>query len=454
MRLVRIIAPAALLAGLLAPTPTAAAVAAPSHVEGVLPDGASYVMDVPAAWNHTVLLYSHGYVPQGVPNPAQNAPGDATRTLLLAQGYALIGSSYAGTGWILERALPDQLATLDVFTARFGHPRRTIAWGTSMGGMITTGLAERAGDRFAGTLAMCGLEQGGVANWNNTLDPTFAIRTLLAPTSTGPLVAIPDQATALATTGELTAAMDSAQATPAGRARIALAAAMHNLPAWTDPTLPEPAPNDVDTAQRNQFQTLHLTIFVGQSWRQEAESHAGGNMSWNTGVDYARLLARSADRAEVETLYARAGLSLPADLAALNRAPRITADPSAVAYMIRNIVFTGRISKPMLTIHTTGDPLVPVQVEHAYADAVHDADRNPLLRQAFVHRAGHCTFTTGEVLAALRTLQQRIDTGRWLDTSPDALNHLATTIDPSATPAYIGYHPAPYPRPFDLAGNH
>jgi hypothetical protein len=125
-----------------------------------------------------------------------------------------------------------------------------------------------------------------------------------------------------------------------------------------------------------------------------------------------------------------------------------------VDYLIRNIVFTGRITKPMLTIHTTGDPLVPVQVGRAYADTVDDAGRASLLRQAYVHRAGHCTFTTGEMLAALRTLERRIDTGRWPDTGPDALNRLATTIDPTATPAYVTYRPAPYPRPFDLAGNH
>jgi hypothetical protein len=322
MRLARILGTAALIAAVLSTGQApAAATAAPSHVEGVLPDGATYVMDVPANWNRTVLLYSHGYVPQGGPNPARNAPGDTERTTLLARGYAMIGSSYAGNGWILERALPDQLATLDVFTARFGHPRRTIAWGTSMGGMITAGLAERAGHRFAGTLSMCGLTHGGIANWNNTLDPLFAIKTLLAPGSTGPLVRIPDQATAFATIGELTAALDTAQTSPAGRARIALAAALHNIPAWTDPALPEPAPGDHDTAQLNQFQVLHLTIFVGQSWRQEAETRAGGNMSWNTGVDYARILARSANRAEVEALYARAGLSPHDDLAALARAP-------------------------------------------------------------------------------------------------------------------------------------
>jgi hypothetical protein len=106
----------------------------------------------------------------------------------------------------------------------------------------------------------------------------------------------------------------------------------------------------------------------------------------------------------------------------------------------------------MMTIHTTGDPLVPVQVEHAYADAVRDARRPVLLRQAFVHRAGHCTFTTGEMLAALRTLERRIISGHWPDTSPAALNQLASTLDPAATPAYIEYRPAPYPRPFNLGG--
>ena len=197
---------------------------------------------------------------------------------------------------------------------------------------------------------------------------------------------------------------------------------------------------------------LHLTIYVGLSWRQEAEEHAGGNMSWNTGVDYARMLARSSIRAEVEALYARAGVSLSGDLAALAAAPRISADPAAVRYMIRNISFTGRLTRPMLTIHTTGDALVPVQVEHAYADAVDDAHRSPLLRQAYVHRGGHCTFTTGEMLAALRTLERRISSGRWSGTDPAALNRLAARLDPTSPPGYVSYRPAPYPRPFNLGG--
>jgi len=452
MRLSRLLGAAmsvGLATGLVGAAGSSAAATVSSHVEGVLPDGSAYVMDVPANWNGTVLLYSHGYTPDGVPNPAQNAPSDAVRSALLDAGYAQIGSSYPETGWVHERALPAQLATLDAFRARFGPARRTIAWGTSLGGMITTGLAERHGHRFAGTLAMCGLEQGGVANWNNTLDPLFAIRTLLTPGSTTPLVRLPDQATAFAAIQQLTAALDAAQTTPEGRARIALAAALHNIPAWTDAAQPEPAPGDHDAAQLNQFGVLHLTIFVGLSWRQEAEEHAGGNMSWNTRVDYDRMLARSANREEVVALYRRAGLSLKADLGALAAAPRITADPAAVGYMARHISFGGRLTRPMLTIHTTGDPLVPVQVEHAYADAV---GSSALLRQAYVHRGGHCTFTTGEMLAALQALERRISTGRWPDTGPEALNRAASDVDPAATPAYVRYRPAPYPRPFNLGG--
>ncbi|MDP9792362.1 dienelactone hydrolase [Catenuloplanes nepalensis] len=403
--------------------PAHASTTDPVHVEGLLPGGATYVFDVPARWNRTVLLYSHGYVPRGAPNPAQNSPGAAARTALLEDGYALIGSSYASAGWTLEQALPDQIATLDAFTARFGTARRTVAWGTSLGGMITTGLLERYGHRFTGGLAMCGLQQGGVANWNNTLDPLFALRTLLLPGSDVPLVRLPDQATAASSIAALSAALGTAQDTPLGRARATLAAALHNI---------SPA-------------ALGITIHVGLSWRQEAESRAGGNMSWNTGVDYRRLLTRSAFRDEVLAMYRDAGASVEADLATLDAAPRISADPWAVRYIARNISFTGRLDVPLLTIHTTGDELVPVQVQAAYRDTVTRAGRLPLLRQAFVDRAGHCTFTTGEMLAALRTVERR------LDATPAALNDLASALDPAAVPAFIRYRPAPYPRLFDLA---
>src|SRR6516162_6597197 len=83
---------------------------------GMLPDGAMYLIEVPANWNGTLFLYSHGYVPPlpGSLNPPQDVGDPATRVFLLSNGFAVAGSSYAATGWAIEQALPDQIAVLDV----------------------------------------------------------------------------------------------------------------------------------------------------------------------------------------------------------------------------------------------------------------------------------------------------------------------------------------------------
>jgi pimeloyl-ACP methyl ester carboxylesterase len=435
--------------------PAPAQAATNTHLEGQLPSGAAYLMDVPAEWNGTVLLYSHGYRAAGWPNPAQNSPdaetGGRTTAQLLDEGYALIGSSYATNGWAITDAVPDQLATLDLFTQKFGPARRTLAWGTSYGGFVTTTLAERHADRFDGSLSMCGLVQGGVANWNSTLDPVFALKTLLAPDADIPLTGFADQAAAVGAANALTTEVTAAQQSAQGRARIALAAALHNIPGYNDPAQTEPGPTDWDGQQANQYAAvgglLRLPAF---SWRQEAESRAGGNPSWNTGVDYTAMLGRSPLYKEVTELYKEAGMSLRKDLNTLDRAPRISADPAAVSWMRQTSALTGRLTDPQLNIHTTGDALIPVQSESAYRRAATAAGAGPLLSQAYVDAPGHCSFTPGEMLGALHTLEHRLDTGRW-DTSPATLNSRAEQVDPTAPGRYLAYCPTAYPRPYDLA---
>ncbi|WP_327698806.1 alpha/beta hydrolase family protein [Streptomyces sp. NBC_00459] len=443
------------LATLCTPAPSARAAAAPAErVEGGLPSGATYLMDMPADWNGTVLLFSHGYRTVGDPNPAQNAPTPDVQQRLVDAGYALIGSSYASSGWAVTEAVPDQLATLDAFTRRFGEARRTIAWGRSYGGLVTTALAERHADRFDGSLSMCGLVQGGVANWNSTLDPVFALRTLLAPDSGIRLTGFAGQADARSAATALATTVTDAQRTPEGRARIALAAALHNIPGYSDATQPVPGPTDWDTQQANQYAAVTgLILSPAFVRRQEAESRAGGNPSWNTGVDYTRMLHRSSVYKEVTELYKEAGLSLRDDLKTLDKAPRISADPAAVAWMSRTSSFTGRLADPQLNIHTTGDALIPVQAESAYRRAATEGGSGRLLSQAYVDAPGHCTFNTVETVAALHTLEHRLDTGSW-DTSAAVLNSRARQEDPATPARYATYRPTEYPRPYDLARKH
>ena len=434
------------LAALLSVSVSASA--AVTTMTGTLIDGATYLIEVPSPWNGTLLLYSHGYVVPGSPNPARDVGDPGTRAFLLSNGFALAGSSYATTGWAIHEAMPDQIAVLDIFHDLVGTPTRTIAWGHSLGGIITAGLIQKFPERFDAALPMCGVLSGGVAIWNEALDSAFAFNTMMAGSSLQ-VVNITNPGANLATAEGFLAA---AQATPQGRARLALAFALADSPGWFDPASPEPAPDDFAAREANQFLWASQVDFpFAFAFRAELEFRAGGNPSWNTGVNYRKQFAHSVDYDEVVALYAQAGLDLDADLDALNNADRITANPSSVGYLKQNIIFNGDIGVPVLTLHTTGDGLVVNQNENAYADVVREDGNNRFLRRTFVHRAGHCTFTPAETVTALLNLIQRLDTGKWPNLGPDALNVEATGLGPLnvAPPSFIEFAPAQFLRPFD-----
>ncbi len=426
----------------------AGASAGVTTITGTLPDGATYLIEVPSPWNGTLLLYSHGYVVPGSANPAQDVGDPATGAFLLANGFALAGSSYATTGWAIHEALPDQIAVLNAFHQSFGRPIRTIAWGHSLGGMVTAGLIQRFPGHFDGALPMCGVLSGGVGTWNQGLDSAFAFNTMIAAGSLQ-VVNITDPNTNLATAEAFLA---GAQATPQGQARLALVFALDDTPGWFDPASAEPPPHDFTTREANQFLWASQVDFpFAFALRAELEFRAAGNPSWNTRVNYRKQLARSVDRDEVVALYAQAGLDLDADLDFLNNADRIAANPASLKYLEHNIIFNGDIEVPVLTMHTTGDGLVSNQNEQAYADVVREDGNNRLLRRTFVHRAGHCTFTPAETVTALLNLIQRLDSGTWPDLDPNALNTEAAGLGALnvAPPSFIKFAPAQFLRPFD-----
>ena len=418
--------------------------------EGTFSDGSTYVIHVPKGWNGTLLLYSHGYVPPGSSNAATDVGDALTGLYLLSQGYALAGSSFATTGWAIQDGFTDQLAVLDAFISLVAQPTRTIAWGHSLGGIISAGLIQKFPERFSAALPMCGVLAGSVGLWNTGLDSAFAFRTLLGPTSGLQVVHISDPNTNLAIAEQI---LSNAQATPAGRARIALAAALFDTPGWFDVFSPEPAITDYASREAAQFQWLqHVDFPATFAFRAELEARAHGNPSWNAGVDYEKQLERSASYEEVKQLYRLASLNLHADLAALASQPRVGADLPAITYLSQNIVFDGDLEVPVLTLHTTGDGLVPVENERAYKDVVTRARNARFLRETFIHRAGHCSFTPAEQIIALRTLIDRLDSGEWRNVDPEALNQAGLQLGPMLNPVpplFFDFASSPFLRPFD-----
>jgi pimeloyl-ACP methyl ester carboxylesterase len=438
------------------PTPSPSPTTTTTLVSGSI-GAAQYRIDIPATWNGTLFLYSHGYVAPGRINLATDSPLPLISSWLLDHGYAMAGSSYSSTGWAIEDAFKDQIAVLDLFNQRFSKPKRVIAWGGSLGGIITAGLVQTYPDRFAGAIPLCGVLAGGVATWNTGLDGAYAFKTLLAPTSPLQLVGITDPKANAALAAQV---FDQAAATPQGQARIALIAALGDLPGWFDPTAPEPASNDYSGQQAAQARWESQVDFPFEfQYRAELEQRAGGNPSWNTGVDYAHQLAISSNNAEVTALYSAAGLDLAADLRALNSGRRINADPKAAAYLDRFVSFDGNLTVPVLTMHTIGDGLVVPQDETAYGDVVRAAGKQDLLRQLFVRRAGHCAFSASETIMAIEAMVARLDSGSWGGPAlaPGTLNDAALALGDSyqtvggflkSPPSFENFTPGPYPRPF------
>jgi pimeloyl-ACP methyl ester carboxylesterase len=450
---------AALAVGLGA-APAAADDGGPSVYEGTI-SGAAYRAEVPHEWNGTLVLWSHAAYRFGFSPPQTELTNQPiTKRWLLDHGYAVAASRYQPvSGWVVKQGLDDQIALLDWFDRTVGKPRHTVAEGASMGGLVATLLAERNPGRFDGVVALCGDQAGSVAAWNLGLDFSFVIKTLLDPASDLQLVHISDpDANRTAAINLVLNSMGSAQ----GRARLALAGAIADMPPWSSPTQPQPVDLDTQLSQQGQagYYGILLSFLVGVD-RAALEHLAGGNPTWNVGVDYRSQLSRSSQRDLAERAYQAAGLDLDADLDRLASTARVAPDPSALAYQALYGTPRGTTRAPVLTVHTTGDGLTPPEHQRQYANQVNVHGDPGQLRQLYVPRGGHCTFTASEEIVALRTMFTRIDTGTWATTDPATLTTEAAMFGPEyqsvhltndqyaqVTPAFVAYAPALYPRPF------
>lgn len=414
--------------------------------DGQLTDGTPYTFAKPDRWNGAVLVDL---------DFAAGGLSSAFTASLLQRGYAVGGTTRTITSWNIAQAIDNQAAALDRFEAAFGRARYAIAEGRSMGGMVAAGVAQVYPGRFDAAIPMCGGLGGSVGQWNQKLDTVFTLKTLLFRDSALPVTGIP--ADVPGTQQQWLSAVTSAQATPAGKARIALAAAIGQLPGWglapDGTTTPVPDDRDADGVEQGMFLALAggPLPYLGQaaSSRRTIEQLSGGNPSWNTGVDYARQLTMAAPgrRNAVRRLYERAGLDLRADLGRLAAEPRVSADPAAVRYLERGIVFTGALRIPVLTVNGTGDQISTVAQQQSYGALVHRAGNASLLRQTYVRTAGHCTYTTGEQQAAVDRMLTRLRTGHWPDTSPDTLNRLAAAAD-GTRGRYLSYAPERFNRQY------
>jgi hypothetical protein len=108
-----------------------------------------------------------------------------------------------------------------------------------------------------------------------------------------------------------------------------------------------------------------------------------------------------------------AGLGVNADdlLAKMNAHRNISAAACSRDYVERFGGLRGMLRRPVLTLHTTMDNLADVSQESAYRAQVSWWGLQDRLVQVYVKSAGHCVFTSAQLLAALEAMEHWLDSG-------------------------------------------
>jgi pimeloyl-ACP methyl ester carboxylesterase len=333
-----------------------------------------YQVEIPDAWNGELVMYAHGFA--GFGSEVSVAPPPAAlRKALIAEGFAWAASSYSENGYTPGIGADDTLALKQYFAQQFGTPKRTYLAGVSMGGNVVSLSLEHYGDQYDGALAACGALTGEeqidyLTSW-----------VALAEYSAGIMIPIGDGGTKVG--AALLQQIPQALGTPASPT-----AKGQQFLSGVESLTGGPRPFFVEGM------TANYVINFGLLLLDPDRQSLPGRATTNVGVDY-----------HIDGV----------DDAALNAAiRRFAADPAArdaVAHPDA-VPTTGNISKPLLTLHGTGDLFVPISIEQSYLKKVQAAGKADLLVQRAIRSGGHCQFSAEEFTTAFNDLVSWVRDGK------------------------------------------
>jgi pimeloyl-ACP methyl ester carboxylesterase len=318
-------------------------------------NGAAFRIEVPANWNRGLVMYCHGYHRAGTVPNLDSLTGGAKplRDALLARGFAVAQSAYSAQGWAVKEGVEDTEALRRYFAAKYGQPRETIVMGHSMGAVISLATIEKYPEIYDGALPLCGPLNVSLNGLQRRVFDMLVTFDYLFPGAVGPLTELPPGAKLDG--AKVKAAIDAAPEKAASYARR-YAVALTDLPG---------------------------TLSFFYEINRELQQRAGGNPFDNRNTIYDGF----------------------DDDAALNRGvKRYAADAKAREYVRQHYAPTGRIADPVLTVHTTYDPLVLGRDVIEYDEIARVAGTQELFVANFVAARGHCNIGIPQTGAAFDAL--------------------------------------------------
>jgi dienelactone hydrolase len=334
-----------------------------------------YRIEIPEKWNGDLVLFAHGFVPNTGPNGATLRVGNHRfREHVVKEGFAWAASSYRCNGYVPGQGLVDTMLLSDRFTQANGGtaPTRTYLTGESMGGHVTLLGMQEFPTAFAGGLAMCPA--------GPELFDFYAAMSAAAEVVSG----VPFHAD--------TVPQDLAT----------MAKAFGKAPDYTDKGRQMASVEIQMSGGPRPFAMEGLTSRFVANYGTSMGALLGSTTPSNRAVDTVHMKYSIAD-----------GLGLSADT--LNaKAHRKAGDPdmrSAKGPYEEVVPFDGKIARPLMTMHGTGDLYVPIFLEQTLKRAVKASGNEKLLTQRIYRIGAHCQFSQPEMTKAFDDLVAWVKTG-------------------------------------------
>lgn len=319
-------------------------------------NGASFRIDVPEKWNGGLVMYCHGY--NAKPVKYENPKPNPFFNVFLDQGYALAQSGYAAGGWAIQEAVEDTEALRRYFGKKYGAPKETYVTGHSLGGFLTMVLMETFPNSYDAGLPLCG--PLGAATWVLERRP-FDLRVVFdyyfPGTLPSPVDIPPDFQMSPALNQEIEKLLDS-------------------------------KPQQAEVLRRysgiRTNKEFAGTIVFFTYILKDLQQRGGGNPFDNRNIIYG---------------------GTPDDNALNDGVKRYASNPRATEYLRLYYTPTGRLTRPMLAIHTTYDPLVPSWMPNSYSILTEQVGTKNMFVQQYVRHDGHCAISNPEVARGFAQLR-------------------------------------------------
>jgi pimeloyl-ACP methyl ester carboxylesterase len=316
----------------------------------------------PSCQNGDLVIYAHGYVdayqPLHIPEDQLTLPdGTSIPAFINGLGFSFATTSYSRNGLAVVEGMRDVRDLVDVYTREIGTPGRVYLVGPSEGGLVTAKTIETYPQVFAGGLAVC----GPVGNFRGQINYIGDFAVLFKYFFPGVIPGTATQVPQLV--------IDNWDAVYLPRIKAAIrsnpAAALELIRVAKVPIALNPA-NIEDAIVRVAWYAVFATNNATQQLGGQPFDNIG---KWYTG---------SSNDLRLNLLVERAAAST-----------------QALATMQTLYETTGLLAKPLVTMHTTADQIIPFWHELLYASKTASSGKHTNLP---VLRYGHCNFNAADVL--------------------------------------------------------